>query len=101
MSRAKSKRILALFVCVSLVVVMAFSLGFLVTHTSHTCHGDVCQTCVAIHVSQDIWNTVKAALTAICIFALLAALMEAQRFIPADQAREFATLHTLKVKLNN
>mgnify|MGYP001403118859 CR=1 FL=1 len=100
-NRVNIKKIMSLFVCAYIVFVMVFSLNFIVTHTNHICHGEDCQICFSIHLSQDILNIIGSAFTFIAVISFLIGLFDSILLTNNADNRSFTSLFSLKVKLNS
>ncbi len=101
MNKANMKIILSLMVCFCIIFIMAFSEGFIVTHTNHICSGDDCQICESIHIYQDVLNTIGTAAIFIALMSFLILQNESNILSGSAVKKEFETLHSLKVRLNN
>lgn len=96
----KKKRIAALLLAVTVLLVMLYSALFIAAEADHDCVGENCPICYQINVCQ---NALKNLSLAVCAAVFAAALPYTLcRVIPscAEVVRTF-TLVSLKVKLSD
>ncbi|MDR0914169.1 MAG: hypothetical protein LBM65_03265 [Oscillospiraceae bacterium] len=78
MSKQKKRVVAAMFLLV-FAVALVFSSVFIISHAHHNCTEDHCETCVALHICQNLLQNLAGGLKAAAIFAapllLLCALL--------------------------
>lgn len=97
----KTKRIIAVVLCVLIVALPVLSQCFIATHRRHACTGKNCGVCCELYVAEQIIETFKTVLlSAICFSISLLAV-----FMPLIYGKQIHrvgdTLITLKVELLN
>lgn len=94
----KSKKIIFSLTCLLLII---FSLFFVLVETNHKCEGHDCLICYVIHLSENNIKLVKILFKAIIAFSLFCVVQKIFILKNVFNLKIVQTLVSKKIKLNN